>query len=81
MFSSGKRNFSDKQMDLVELQAEDDEEVTQVWERLKSDLQQRWPSVSEEHIFRLNLKDVMLFAETKFNQYNIFTCISLTVRD
>lgn len=81
MFSSGKRNFSDKQMDLVELQAEDDEEVTQVWERLKSDLQQRWPSVSEEDIFRLNLKDVMLFAETKFNQYNIFTCISLTVSD
>lgn len=73
--------FLTNKWDLVELQAEDDEEVTQVWERLKSDLQRRWPSVSEEHIFRLNLKEVMLFTETKFNQYDIFTCFSFTVID
>lgn len=67
--------------DLVELLAEDEQEVTQVWERLKSDLQRTWPYVKEEHIFRLNLKQVMLFIETKFNQYNIFTCICLPVSD
>lgn len=50
--------FLTNKWDLVELQAEDEEEVPQVWERLKSDLQRRWPSVREEHIFRLNLKEV-----------------------
>lgn len=70
--------FLTNKWDLVELQAEDEEEVPQVWERLKSDLQRRWPSVREEHIFRLNLKEVMLFTEIK---YNIFTCIFLPVSD
>lgn len=50
--------FLTNKWDLVEHQAEEKEEVTQVWERLKSDLQRRWPSVKEEHIFKLNLKYV-----------------------
>lgn len=73
--------FLTNKWDLVVAQAEDDEEVTQVWEKLKSDLQRRWPSVREEHIFRLNLKEVMLYTETKFNQYNLFTCIWLPLSD
>lgn len=58
--------FLTNKWDLVEHQAEEKEEVTQVWERLKSDLQRRWPSVKEEHIFKLNLKYVMLFTRPKF---------------
>lgn len=51
--------FLTNKWDLVALQANDEKEVTQVWERLRSDLQRTWPSVREEHIFRLNLKEVL----------------------
>lgn len=64
--------FLTNKWDVVVAQA-GDEEVTQVWEMLKKDIQQRWPSVRKEHIFRLNLKEVMLFTK--------FTCICLPVSD
>lgn len=44
--------------DLVANQVEEEEEMAQVWETLKTGLRKRWPSVKEEHIFRLNLKEV-----------------------
>lgn len=70
--------FLTNKWDLVELQAEDEEEVTQVWERLRSDLQRRWPSVKEEHIFRLNLKEVMLYTKPEFTKYNVFYYLTNT---
>lgn len=36
----------------------DDDEETKVWENIKSNVKQRWPSVREENIFKMNLKDV-----------------------
>lgn len=37
----------------------DDDEETKVWENIKSNVKQRWPSVREENIFKMNLKDVI----------------------
>lgn len=38
----------------------DDDEETTVWEKIKSTLKEKWPSLKEENIFRMNLKDVNL---------------------
>lgn len=38
--------------------SEDDETCT--WKTLESDIKQTWPSVKEENIFRMNLKEVTL---------------------
>lgn len=38
----------------------DDDEETKVWENIKENLKERWPSLREENIFRMNLKDVNL---------------------
>lgn len=39
----------------------DDNEETKVWENIKSNVKQRWPSLREENIFKMNLKDVMFY--------------------
>lgn len=49
-----------------EEEEEDDEdpknnEVEKIWERLKLNIHRVWPSVKENHIFRLTLKEVMLY--------------------
>lgn len=36
----------------------DEDEKHKVWEDIKSKIKQRWPSVREKHIFKMNLKDV-----------------------
>lgn len=36
----------------------DEDEETKTWNTLKSDIKNRWPSVREELIFKMNLKDV-----------------------
>lgn len=43
------------------LQVEEEKEMAQVWETLKTGLHKKWPRVKEEHIFRLNLKEVMFY--------------------
>lgn len=48
----------------------DDDEETKVWENIKSNVKQRWPSVREENIFKMNLKDV-IFDILYFKSYNI----------
>lgn len=37
----------------------DEDEKRIVWEDIKSNIKQRRPSVREEHIFKMNLKDVI----------------------
>lgn len=37
----------------------DDDEETKVWENIKSNVKQRWPSVRVENIFKMNLRDVI----------------------
>lgn len=49
--------------DLVANQVEEEEEMAQVWETLKTGLRKKWPYVKEEHIFRLNLKEVMFYID------------------
>lgn len=39
----------------------DENEETKTWNTLKSDIKRRWPSVREELIFKMNLKDVNIF--------------------
>lgn len=39
----------------------DEDEETKTWNTLKSDIKRRWPSVREELIFKMNLKDVNIF--------------------
>lgn len=36
----------------------DDENESEIWEQLKSDIKQEWPLVTEEHILKMTLKDV-----------------------
>lgn len=38
----------------------DDDEETKVWENIKSNVKQRWLSVREENIFKMNLTEVIL---------------------
>lgn len=38
----------------------DEDEETKTWNTLKTDIKRRWPSVREEHIFKMNLKDVII---------------------
>lgn len=37
----------------------DDDEESKVWENIKSNVKQRWPSVRVENIFKMNLRDVI----------------------
>lgn len=53
--------FLTNKWDLVALQVEEETEMAQVWETLKTGLRKRWPRVREEHIFRLNFKEVMFY--------------------
>lgn len=39
----------------------DDEKEDEIWEKLKSDINQEWPLVTETHILKMILKDVMYF--------------------
>lgn len=39
----------------------DHNEAEKIWETLKFDVHQKWPSVKDENIFRLTLKEVMLY--------------------
>lgn len=48
----------------------DDDEESKVWENIKSNVKQRWPSVREENIFKMNLKDV-IFDILYYKSYNI----------
>lgn len=36
----------------------DEDEETKSWNTMKTDIKRRWPSVREEVIFKMNLKDV-----------------------
>lgn len=55
--------FLKTKWDLVANQVEEEEEMAQVWETLKTGLRKKWPYVKEEHIFRLNLKEVMFYID------------------
>lgn len=38
----------------------DDVDVKKTWEALKATIKKNWPSVKEENIYRMNLKDVSM---------------------
>lgn len=44
----------------------DEDEENKVLENTKSNIKNRWPSVKEDHIFKLNLKDVIVVIFCKF---------------
>lgn len=37
----------------------DEDEENKVWENTMSNIKKKWPSVKEDHIFKMNLKDVI----------------------
>lgn len=39
----------------------DEDNETQTWEAVKSDIKIKWPSVREDNIFRINLIHVIMF--------------------
>lgn len=41
----------------------DEDEETKTGNTLKTDIKRRWPSVREELIFKMNLKDVIIFCK------------------
>lgn len=41
----------------------DEDEETKSWNTMKTDIKRRWPSVREEVIFKMNLKDVIIFVK------------------
>uniref|UniRef100_A0A8W8NVF6 Dynamin N-terminal domain-containing protein n=1 Tax=Magallana gigas TaxID=29159 RepID=A0A8W8NVF6_MAGGI len=59
--------FITNKWDTIESNAEgsdenssDDDDVTKTWEALKATIKQNWPTVKEENIYKMNLKDVSL---------------------
>lgn len=38
----------------------DDDDVKKTWEALKATIKKNWPSVKEENIYRMNLKDISM---------------------
>lgn len=38
----------------------DEDEETKTWNILKDNIKRRWPSVKEEFIFKMNLRDVII---------------------
>lgn len=57
--------FITNKWDTIESNAEgsdenssDDDDVTKTWEALKATIKQNWPTVREENIYKMNLKDV-----------------------
>lgn len=45
----------------IEDDSSDEDEETRTWNTLKSDIKNRWPSVREELIFKMNLIDVIIY--------------------
>lgn len=43
-----------------------DDDETNTWKTLKSNIKRRWPSVKEENIFRMNLVEVILKTKIKY---------------
>lgn len=35
----------------------DEDDVTKTWEALKANIKRNWPSVKEENIYKMNLRD------------------------
>lgn len=59
--------FITNKWDTIEQNAEgsdgnssEDDDVTKTWEVLKENIKHNWPSVKEENIYKMNLKDVSL---------------------
>eukprot|EP00105_Crassostrea_gigas_P045179 XP_019929327.1 PREDICTED: uncharacterized protein LOC105344489 isoform X2 [Crassostrea gigas] len=59
--------FITNKWDTIESNAEgsdenssDDDDVTKTWEALKATIKQNWPTVREENIYKMNLKDAAL---------------------
>lgn len=38
----------------------DEDDVTKTWEALKADIKKNWPSVKDENIFEMSLKEVSM---------------------
>lgn len=58
----------------------DEDEETKTWNTLKFDIKNRWPSVREELIFKMNLKDVIIYLKKKLKcKIKIMNIISLLI--
>lgn len=45
----------------------DEEKEPEIWEKLKMDIKQNWPSVREENIFKMVLKEVSIYFKFLLN--------------
>lgn len=66
-FDSQDVMFVTNKWDTIESNAEgsdenssDEDDITKTWKTLKANIKKHWPSVKEENIYRLSLKDVSI---------------------
>lgn len=57
IFITNKWDLIDKSNTDEDSSDEDEKHI--IWEDIKSNIKQKWPFVREEHIFKMNLKDVI----------------------
>lgn len=63
VFVTNKWDLVNKQIDSSDEESSENEgeEEIGIWENLKKDIKQKWPLVREEHIFKMILKDVIIY--------------------
>lgn len=63
VFVTNKWDLVNKQIDSSDEDSSENEgeEEIGIWENLKKDIKQKWPLVREEHIFKMILKDVIIY--------------------
>lgn len=58
IFITNKWDTIESNADGSDENSSDDDDVTKTWEALKATIKQNWPTVREENIYKMNLKDV-----------------------
>lgn len=68
VFITNKWDLVRKQIDNSEEDSSesDNEEEIGIWKQLKMDIKQEWPYVGEENIFKMILKDVIIFFSSQY---------------
>lgn len=63
VFVTNKWDLVNKQIDSSDEDSSENEgeEEIGIWENLKKDIKQKWPLGREEHIFKMILKDVIIY--------------------
>lgn len=80
VFITNKWDLVRKQIDSSDEDSSDsdNEEETEIWEKLKMDIKHKWPYVAKENIFKMILKDVIILFSCQKILQNIGYMIMLS---